>query len=183
MHVFTSFKRQLALFTPTFTANNTSHMGIKRKRACDGLSGDTISCDRDVKIHKVDPNTTLQISDSSNPCTSFNTLLPCPVHITESLSSSESSQASSQRFPLTKHNLHQLNRINRTMASNPNTPDNKSRKTKSITTSTSHTVRSIRRALDLNNIYRDNGGAEARGEDLIEKARAIVKGDRESVMK
>ena len=158
-------------------------MGIKRKRECGTLFGDTISSNHDIQIHKVDLNTALQNSDSSNPSTSLNTLLPWPVHTTESLSSLESSKASSQRFPLTKHNLHQLNRINRTMAPNPNTPDNKSRKTKSTTTSTSHTVRSIRKALELNNIYRDNGGAEARGEDLIEKARAIVKGDRKSALK
>ena len=180
MRLFTSFQPYLAPFTLTFTASNTSHMGIKRKRACDTLFGDTIRSDHDTKIYKVDPNTALQICRSSNP----STLLPWPVvHTTESLSSSESSQASSQRFPLTKHNLHQLNRINRTMASNPNTPDNKSRKTKSTTTSTSASARSVRVALERNNIYIDDTAAESRGAELIETAKAIVNGKRESALK
>ena len=183
MHLFTSFKPHLATFTLTFTATNTSHMGIKRKRACDTLFGDTICSDHDTKIYKVDPNTALQISGSSNPSTSFNTLLPWPVHTIESFSSSESSQASSQRFPLTKHNLHQLNRINRIMASNPNTPDNKSRKSKSTTTSTSASARSVRDALERNNIYIDDTAAESRGAELIETAKAIVNGKRESALK
>ena len=158
-------------------------MGIKRKRECGTLFDDTISSHHDTKIHKVDLNIALQNPDSSNPSTSLNTLLPWPVHTTESLSSSESSTASSQRFPLTKHNLHQLNRINRTMASNPNTPDNKSRKSKTTSTVTSDTVRSVRKALAQNNIYIDDSGAEARGADLIENARAIIKGERESALK
>ena len=181
--LFTPFKLHLTAFTLTFTATNTSHMGIKRKRACDTLFGDTISSNHHTKIYKVDPNTTLQSCGSSNPSTSFNTLLPWPVHTTESLSSSESSQASSQRFPLTKHNLHQLNRINRTMASNPNTPDNKSRKTKSTTNSTSASARSVRDALNANNLYIGNRDAKARGMDLIEKAKAIITGDRHSALK
>ena len=154
-------------------------MGIKRKRACDDtLSGATI-----ISSDKVDPNTALlQHSDSSNLDTPFNnTLLPWPVvHTFESISSSESSQASSQRFPLTKRNLHQFNR---SMASNPNTPDNKSRKTKETTTSSSQNARSVRDALDANNIYIGKRNAKARGMDLIEKAKAIVKGDRKSALK
>ena len=180
MHMFTSFKRHLTAFTLTFTAINTRFMGVKRKRACYSHSGDTISYDSDVKIYKVDPNTALQNPNSSNPSTSLNTLLPRPVHTTESLSSSESSQASSQRFPLTKHNLHQFNR---TMASNPNTPDNKSRKTKSTATSSNENARSVRDALNANNLYIGNRDAKARGMDLIEKAKAIVKGDRHSTLK
>ena len=170
------------LFTLTFTAINTYHMGVKRKRSSGGHSGDTISNDYDTKIHKVDLNTPLQDSGSSNSSTSFNTLLPWPIQTLASVSGSESSQASSQRFPLTKGNLHQFNRISGAMASNPNTPDNKSRKTKS-TTSSSASVRSVRIALEKNNIYIDDSGAEARGADLIENARAIVKGDRQSELK
>ena len=156
-------------------------MGGKRKRSFDTLVGDTLSNNYNSKIHKVDLNTALQDLGSSDPSTSFDTHLHWPTLISESPPSSESSQASSQRFPLTKHNLHQFNRI---MASNLNTPDNKSRKSKTTTTSTSETVRSVRKALAQNNIYIDDSdAAEARGADLIENARAIVKGDRQSALK
>ena len=159
-------------------------MGIKRKRACDTLFGDTISSNHDTKIYKVDPNTAIQDSDSSHPSNSFNTLLPWPILISEeSPPSSDSSQASSQRFPLTKRNLHQFNTINKSMASNPNTPDNKSRQSKQTTTSSNENARSVRDALNANNLYIGNRDAKARGMDLIEKAKAIVKGERHSALK
>ena len=156
-------------------------MGVKRKRSFDDLPGATISSDPDTQFHKVDPNTAIQDSDSSHPSISFNTLLPWPILISEeSPPSSDSSQASSQRFPLTKYNLHQFNR---TMASNPNTPDNKSRQSKQTTTSSTENARSVRDALNANNLYIGNRDAKARGMDLIEKAKAIVKGDRHSALK
>ena len=165
-------------------------MSHKRKRSYEGLLKVPISNSHPTKIPAVDLNTLIQDSDSSNPSTSFNTL---PILISESPPSSESSQASYQRFPLTKRNLHQLNRINKTMASasntpnkatasTPNTPENKSQRTKTTAT-TSENARSVRDALEKNNYYIQDIDAARRGKDLIDKAKAIVKGERESALK
>ena len=158
-------------------------MSHKRKRSYEGLPGIAISNSRPTKIPTVDLNTLIQDSDSLHPLTSFNTLLPWPILIPESPPSSESSQASYQRFPLTKRNLHQLNRINKTMASNPSTPEGKSQKTKATATSTSQSVQSVRKALKKNNIYLEDSRAEERGTDLIDTAKAIIKGERKSSLK
>ncbi|KAK0507001.1 hypothetical protein JMJ35_010701 [Cladonia borealis] len=161
----------------------TPPMSHKRKRSYEGLPEIPISNGHPTKIPTVDLNTLIQDSASTNPSTSFNTLLPWPILISESPPSSESSQASPQRFPLTKRNLQKFNRINKTMASNPSTPEGKSGKTKTTTTPTSQSPRTVRDALERNHIYIDDSAAEMRGADLIEIARAIVKGERKSALK
>ena len=160
---------------------NTPPMSHKRKRSYEGLPEIPISNGHPTKIPTVDPNILIQDSGSSNPLTSFNTVLHWPILTSESPPSSESSQASPQRFPLTKRNLQKFNRINKTMASTPNTPENKTRQTK--TTTASENARSVRNALEKNNYYIQNRAAAARGKDLIEKAKAIVKGEREPALK
>ena len=67
------------------------------------------------------------------------------------------------------------------MASTPS--KSKGAKTTTGSSTTSHSVTSMYRVLEKNHIYISNLEAEERGTTLIEGARMIVKGDRDSVMK
>ena len=165
-------------------------MSRKRKRSYESLPESPVSNGHPTEIPTVDLHKLIQDSGYSNPSTSFTTL---PILVSESPPSSEFSQASYQCFPLTERNLHQLNRINKTMASasntptkamasNPNTPENKSQRTRTTAT-TSENARSVRDALEKNNYYIQDIDAARRGKDLIDKAKAIVKGKRESALK
>ena len=96
--------------------------------------------------------------------------------------SSGSSPLPSERLSLTKDNLRKFNQI--TMPATA-TPDKKrTRSTKdSGTTTDGGSVRGVRNLLSRNNILIKDLKAEERGQFLIQKARDIVKGARQSAMR
>lgn len=155
-------------------------MNFERKCLCESHPETSITNNHPTKTPKTDGSDAMQGSESLEPSTSFNASIPWCTLSFGGASSSASSAASSQRFPLTKRVLHHFDGNNNHKSS---TPDSESRKTRTTTTSTSETVRSVRRALGLNNIYIDDTDARIRATDLIEKARALIKGERRSALK
>ena len=68
------------------------------------------------------------------------------------------------------------------MASNPNTPENKSQRTRTTAT-TSASARSVREALEKNHYYIHNRAAVGRGTIVIDAAKDIIEGYRESALR
>ena len=168
------------MFRLCYITIDAANMSRKRKRSF-ATSSESIS--------RYSPHTIISEADLSNaitdygspiPSTSSSELLPWSTRTPGRPSSPASSEASLERLSLTKRNLSQFNRDNKAMAA---TRDNKSCKTQTSTSSTSAGVRSVWKYLELNNMYIDSTAVGIRGADIIEKARAIVTGNRNSTMK
>ena len=155
-------------------------MNTKRKSSCESHSETSITNSHPTKMPKVDGSDAIQDSESLEPSTCFDAFIPWCTLGYGGASSPASSAASSQHFPLTKRNLLYFNSLNNPRSS---TPESESRKTRTTTTSTSETVRSVRRALGLNKIYIGDPDAKSRATDLIEKATALIEGERPSALK
>ena len=150
-------------------------MSHKRKRSYESLSEALISNDHPTKVPKVDSEDAIQDSRSLRPPNSLNTSA-ARSPVTSSLAFLE---ASLHHFPLTRENLRKFNRNNKAAS----TPANESHKTQTSTTSTSEDLLSEIYVLKLHNIHIEDLDAERQGADLIEKARAIVTGERHSALK
>ena len=158
----------------TMNLANDLPMSHKRKLSYESLPKTLISDGQPSKIPKVDIGNATQDSGSSKPLTFSN------ASASGTFANTAFSQAASHRYPLTEQNLRQFNKSNKAIES---TPDNKSRKTQTTTTFTSEGFHTVFRGLEYNHIYIDKRDAKARGADLIEKARAIIKGERHSALK